>query len=45
LDYTHNSPVEAGIVESPEDYLYSNARDYYGLPGLIEILLIEPEVM
>ena len=45
LDYIHNNPVEAGIVESPEDYLYSSARNYYGLPGLIDILLVEPEVM
>jgi len=45
VGYIHNNPVEAGIVESPEDYLYSSARDYYGLQGLINILLIEPEVM
>jgi hypothetical protein len=31
LDYTHYNPVEAGIVERPEDYLYSSARDYYGV--------------
>ena len=42
LDYIHNNPVEAGFVEKPEDYLYSSARDYYGLPGLIEILLVDP---
>ncbi len=43
LDYMHNNPVEAGIVAHPEDYLYSSARDYYsGLPGLIEIILVEP---
>ena len=30
LDYIHNNPVEAGIVEKAEDYLYSSARDYYG---------------
>ncbi|HTK19610.1 MAG TPA: hypothetical protein VL442_08865 [Mucilaginibacter sp.] len=33
LDYIHNNPAEAGIVEKPEDYLYSSARDYYGNPG------------
>ena len=44
LDYVHNNPVEAGIVEKPEDYLYSSARNYYGLPGLIDILLVEPMV-
>jgi hypothetical protein len=37
LDYIHNNPVMAGIVEKPEDYLYSSARDYQGIKGLIEI--------
>ena len=44
LDYIHNNPVEAGIVENPEDYLYSSARDYYGLPGLIDMILVDPMV-
>lgn len=26
LDYTHSNPVETGIVDRPEDYLYSSAR-------------------
>jgi hypothetical protein len=42
LDYIHYNPVVAGIVEKPEDYLYSSARDYYGLPGLIDIILVDP---
>jgi REP element-mobilizing transposase RayT len=29
LDYIHNNPVEAGIVEKAEEYVYSSARDYY----------------
>jgi hypothetical protein len=32
----------AGFVEQPEDYLYSSARDYYGIKGLIDILLVGP---
>jgi putative transposase len=28
LNYIHNNPVEAGIVDKPEDYLFSSARDY-----------------
>jgi len=44
LDYIHYNPVIVGIVEKPEDYLYSSARDYYGLPGLIDIILVEPMV-
>ena len=42
LDYLHYNPVVTGIVEKPEDYLHSSARDYYGLPGLIDIILVEP---
>lgn len=41
LDYIHNNPVEAGIVEKAEDYLYSSARDYYGLSGMIDIKMVE----
>ena len=28
-NYIHQNPVEAGIVENPEHYLYSSARDYF----------------
>ena len=41
LDYIHNNPVEAGIVLSPEHYLYSSAVNYAGLPEkLLDVLLI-----
>ena len=42
LDYIHNNPIETGIVEQPEAYLYSSARNYCGLPGLIEIIMVDP---
>jgi len=29
INYIHNNPVEAGIVEKPEHYLYSSAKDYF----------------
>jgi len=29
LEYIHNNPVDAGIVEKAEEYIYSSARDYY----------------
>jgi len=42
LHYVHNNPVEAGIVLSPEHYLYSSALNYAGLPEkLLEVILIE----
>jgi hypothetical protein len=37
LDYIHNNPVKAGIVEHPEDYLYSSARNYTGLDNLLKM--------
>lgn len=40
-DYIHNNPVETGIVLRPEEYLYSSAKNYAGLPEkLIEVILI-----
>lgn len=29
IDYIHNNPVEAGLVEKPEYYLYSSAKAYH----------------
>lgn len=37
IDYIHNNPVEASLVENPGDWLYSSARDYEGRRGLIDI--------
>lgn len=43
LEYVHNNPVEAGIVEKAEEYIYSSARDYYEGKnvGLLEIEFLE----
>lgn len=41
LDYIHFNPVEAELVENPEDYLYSSARDYSGKKGLINVTIID----
>lgn len=40
LEYIHENPVRAGWVEKSEDYMYSSARNYSGLPGIIEVDLI-----
>ncbi len=39
LEYIHNNPVEAGVVEKAEEYIYSSAKDYYygKQCGLIQI--------
>jgi len=39
LHYVHYNPVRAGLVERPEDYLYSSARDYAGIEGLIKLVM------
>ncbi|WP_051189486.1 REP-associated tyrosine transposase [Daejeonella oryzae] len=40
LSYIHDNPVRTMIVENQEDYLFSSARDYAGIKGLIEIEMI-----
>ncbi|MEI9945513.1 MAG: transposase [Chitinophagaceae bacterium] len=42
LNYIHNNPVEAGIVDNPEEYLYSSARDYKQTRkcGLLDVAFI-----
>ncbi|HET6528385.1 MAG TPA: transposase [Balneolaceae bacterium] len=37
LDYIHLNPVKAGFVNKAEDYLYSSAKNYAGLQGIIEL--------
>ncbi|WP_425637716.1 REP-associated tyrosine transposase [Algoriphagus yeomjeoni] len=39
LYYIHQNPVEALIVDDPEEYLFSSARDYAGRKGLVKIEL------
>jgi REP element-mobilizing transposase RayT len=42
LSYIHNNPVEAGIVDKPEEYLHSSARDYKLTKrcGLLDVVFI-----
>ncbi|WP_026945680.1 REP-associated tyrosine transposase [Algoriphagus marincola] len=42
LNYIHQNPVKAGIVCLAEEYLYSSAKNYAGLPDkLIDVILID----
>lgn len=41
LNYLHNNPIAEGIVEEPEHYIYSSARDYAGIKGMLDIVLLE----
>ncbi|MDQ3050835.1 MAG: transposase [Bacteroidota bacterium] len=40
LNYIHNNPVRAELVEEPHNYLYSSARNYAGMKGLLEVILL-----
>jgi putative transposase len=39
VDYTHNNLVAAGFVENNFEYLYSTARDYCGIKGLVKVII------
>jgi putative transposase len=41
LDYIHFNPVRLGLVDRPEDWRYSSARNYFGQGGVLEIDLFE----
>lgn len=40
LEYIHNNPVKDGIVNLPEEYLYSSGPDYADMPGLIKVVVL-----
>ncbi|NOZ37289.1 MAG: transposase [Gammaproteobacteria bacterium] len=37
IDYIHQNPVKRGYVDIAEHWRYSSARDYAGVPGLIDV--------
>jgi len=41
LKYIHYNPVRIGLVDRPEDWRYSSARNYLGQGGMLEIDAIE----
>jgi REP element-mobilizing transposase RayT len=41
LDYIHDNQVKQMIVDRPEDYIFSSARNYAGLEGLLDVEYIE----
>ncbi len=42
INYIHNNAVEAGIVERPEYYIYSSAKDYVATKkcGLLDLVFL-----
>ena len=40
LNYIHKNPVKERFVERPEDYIYSSARNYADLEGVLEVVVL-----
>lgn len=40
ISYSHNNPVEAGLVYKPHDYIYSSALDYIDEKGLVDNVVV-----
>jgi REP element-mobilizing transposase RayT len=40
LNYIHRNPVVDRIVEKPEDYIYSSARNYASLEGVMDVIVL-----
>ena len=44
LNYIHKNPVVDRIVERPEDYLFSSARNYAHLESLLDVYVLPPQL-
>lgn len=40
LQYIHNNPVKEGYVENALDYVYSSARGYAHIKGLVDVAIM-----
>ncbi|KAF0199661.1 MAG: hypothetical protein FD166_89 [Bacteroidetes bacterium] len=40
VNYIHYNPVKNGLVEKPEDYLYSSARNYADKDALLDVIIL-----
>ena len=45
LNYIHNNPVKDKIVEKPVEYLFSSARNYANLEGLVEVVTLPHQLI
>ena len=41
-EHIHENPLRENIVELPENYVFSSARDYVGLKGLVNVTVLKP---
>jgi len=44
INYIHQNPVKLGYVEREQDWLYSSARNYYGLSDVLPVTCVTPPV-
>jgi REP element-mobilizing transposase RayT len=40
INYIHENPVRSAIVDRAENYCYSSARNYAGLQGVLDVILV-----
>jgi REP element-mobilizing transposase RayT len=45
LNYIHNNPVVDKIVEKPEDYLFSSARNYADLDSELDVFVLPKQLI
>lgn len=45
ITYIHNNPVRSGLVKQPQDWLYSSARNYYGLDSIFEVECLQQRLI
>jgi len=45
LNYIHNNPVVEKIVEKPENYIFSSARNYADLDNELEVFLLPKQLI
>lgn len=43
ISHVHENPVREGIVDQPEAYLFSSARDYAGIHGLVAVQVVQTQ--
>lgn len=43
IAHIHENPVRERIVEQPEAYLFSSARDYTARPGLVRVRVVQQQ--
>jgi putative transposase len=43
IAHIHENPVREKIVEQPESYIFSSARDYAGISGLVKVRVVQQQ--